>query len=363
MSPDRYLPETMGPGMAFFDYDNDGWMDVYGQQRPADFYTPKTPLKHALYKNNRDGTFTDVTEKAGVTGQTFGMGCAIGDYDNDGYPDIFITAYGRPILYRNNGNGTFTDVTEKSGLHKAPTGRPARSGSTTTTMAGWICSCAASSSSRWRPPVLRRQQGRPAVLLHSARLPAHAEPALPQQRRRHLHRRQPGTDIARAMGKALGVVATDINNDGLMDLFVANDTVQNFLFPNRGKASGRRSAWRRRWLQRQRHAAVRHGRGRGRLRSGRLARPVRRERRSGDVLPLPQRWQGVLYGLLHHGIAQATQLLSGWGLKFFDYDNDGDLDLFLANGHPDDMVEQYQPAGQIQGATAAVSNRQGSCET
>ena len=117
MSPERYLPETMGPGVAFLDYDNDGWMDVYiVNSGPADFYTPKAPLRNALYHNNRDGTFTDVTEKAGVAGGTFGMGVAVGDYDNDGHPDLLVTAYGRCILYRNNGNGTFTDVTDKAGL-------------------------------------------------------------------------------------------------------------------------------------------------------------------------------------------------------------------------------------------------------
>ncbi len=118
MSPNRYLPETMGPGVAFLDYDNDGWMDLFMVNSGAsDFHSPATPLKNGLYKNNRDGTFTDVTEKAGVVGgASFGMGCAIGDYDNDGYPDIFVTSYGRCTLYRNNGNGTFTDVTKKAGL-------------------------------------------------------------------------------------------------------------------------------------------------------------------------------------------------------------------------------------------------------
>src|SRR5450432_2056075 len=119
MSPQRYLPETLGPGCAFLDFDNDGWMDIYlVNSGPSDFFKPKKPLRHALYHNNRDGTFTDVTESAGVPGGTFGMGVAAGDYDNDGFPDLFVTAYGRPILYRNKGDGTFEDVTEKAGLAK-----------------------------------------------------------------------------------------------------------------------------------------------------------------------------------------------------------------------------------------------------
>src|SRR5215471_18966828 len=118
MSPNRYLPETMGPGVAFVDYDNDGWMDIFMVNSGAcDFYQPPKPLKNALYRNNRDGTFTDVTDKAGVAGgKEFGMGCAIADYDNDGYQDILVTAYGKCTLYHNNGNGSFTDVTEKAGV-------------------------------------------------------------------------------------------------------------------------------------------------------------------------------------------------------------------------------------------------------
>src|SRR5579871_5029154 len=119
MSPQRYLPETLGPGCAFVDYDNDGWMDLFFvNSGPCDFFKPSKPLRNALYKNNRDGTFTDVTEKAGVGGKpgTFGMGVAVGDYDNDGWQDIFVTAYGNCILYKNNRDGTFTDVTKKAGL-------------------------------------------------------------------------------------------------------------------------------------------------------------------------------------------------------------------------------------------------------
>src|SRR5437667_9480392 len=102
-SNDRYLPETVGAGCAFFDYDNDGWMDIYlVNSGPSDFYTTKTPLKNALYRNNHDGTFTDVTDKAGVAGGTFGMGVAAGDYDGDGWDDLYVTSYGRNVLYHNN---------------------------------------------------------------------------------------------------------------------------------------------------------------------------------------------------------------------------------------------------------------------
>src|SRR3984893_3607286 len=116
-SPEMYLPETVGPGCAFLDYDNDGWMDIYlvnsGQ---CDFYQPSAPFRNALYRNNHDGTFTDVTLKAGVAGYAYGMGAAVGDYDRDGLPDLYVTQYPQSILYHNNGDGTFTDVTAKTGV-------------------------------------------------------------------------------------------------------------------------------------------------------------------------------------------------------------------------------------------------------
>src|SRR5438477_1952352 len=112
----KYLPETLGPGVAFIDYDNDGWQDILfanGQNWPG------TPAKNStlkLYHNNHDGTFTDVTQKAGLTISMYGMGAAVGDYDNDGFDDVFITAVGQSHLFHNNGNGTFTEVTAKAGL-------------------------------------------------------------------------------------------------------------------------------------------------------------------------------------------------------------------------------------------------------
>jgi len=143
-SPEYYLAETTGAGCAFFDYDSDGWMDIYlVNSGRCDFFDPKPPLRNALYRNNRDGTFTDVTEKAGVPGGGYGMGVAVADYNLDGFPDLYVTQYGRSILYRNNGDGTFTDVTDEAGV-AAPGWPPVQSGSTMTMMAKSIFSCAAS---------------------------------------------------------------------------------------------------------------------------------------------------------------------------------------------------------------------------
>src|SRR6266516_4371833 len=116
-SLEHYLPETTGAGCAFLDHDGDGWMDIYlVNSGNCDFFNPNPPLRNALYRNNRDGTFTDVTAKAGVRGGAYGQGVAVGDYDGDGLPDLYVTQYGNNILYHNNGDGTFTDVTEKAGV-------------------------------------------------------------------------------------------------------------------------------------------------------------------------------------------------------------------------------------------------------
>ena len=342
MSPDRHLPETLPPGCAFLDYDGDGWMDIYlVNTGPCDFFQPSKPLKNALYKNNRDGTFTDVTDRARVPGGTFGMGVAVGDYDNDGFPDLFITAYGRCLLYHNNGDGTFTDVTAKAGV--ATPGW--------TTSAVWfdydndgrldlfVCSfvdyglskhtsCGDNKLGRHYYCIPRIFKPTHSVLYHNNGDGTFTDVTT-------------GTDIEKALGKSLGVVATDVNNDGWMDLFVANDTVQNFLFMNRGKNK---------WEELALAAGVGFSDS-GRARSGMGVDAVDLHERGWEDLFVANVDQEMfsLYennkdetfsDVAHqHGVAQATRLLSGWGLKFFDFDNDGAVDLLLANGHPDDMVE------------------------
>ena len=349
MSENRYLPETLGPGCAFLDYDNDGWMDIYlVNSGPCDFWKPASPIRNALYKNNRDGTFTDVTDKAGVCGGTFGMGVAVGDYDNDGWPDLFVTSYGRCILYKNNHNGTFTDVTEKAGL--ATPGW--------TTSAVWfdydndgrldlfICSfvdysgphkfeCGDNQIGKHYYCIPRVFKGTASFLYHN-----NGDGTFTDVTK--------GTDIAKSIGKGLGVVATDINNDGRMDLFVANDTVQNWLYVNRGP--GPNGTWK--WEEIALQAEVAFSEN-GQPRSG---MGVDAADINGDgwqdlfVANVDQEMFSVYRNnkdetfrdVAHpSGVAQATRLLSGWGLKFFDYDNDGNIDLFLANGHPDDMIDHY----------------------
>jgi hypothetical protein len=343
-SPDRQLPETVGAGCAFLDYDNDGWMDIYFvNSGPSDFFTPTAPLKNALYRNNRDGTFTDVTDKAGVAGGRFGMGVVAADYDGDGNVDLYVTNYGPNILYRNNGNGTFTDVSEKAGV-VAP---------------GWS-TCAtffdynndAKLDLFVSSFVFYDKSQNPLCTDETLKSRYYCVPRLfKPQPSRLFHNNGDGTfkDVSRDSGiadhpgKSFGAVATDINNDGLMDLFVANDTMPNFLFVNKGAGKFEEIGL---------SAGVAYGEA-GRPRSG---MGVDAADYDGDG------WQDLFVANIDHEffslyrnekeliftdqpgeIAPATQLLSGWGLKFFDYDNDGDPDLFLVNGHPDDMIESRIP--------------------
>jgi enediyne biosynthesis protein E4 len=339
----RHLPETCGGGGLFFDYNNDGWMDIYFVTGgPADFYAPKTPSKNALYRNNGDGTFTDVADNAGVAcGQMgqFGMGAAAADFDGDGWQDLYVTNYGKNVLFRNKGDGTFADVTDAAGV-----GAPNWS-----TCATWFdydndgkldlfassfvqysaqssVFCGDNKLGRRYYCIPRVFKPRPSFLFHNEGNGKFTDVSK-------------ASGIANSLGKSFGAVATDINNDGLMDLFVANDTVANFLFLNKGAGKFE-------------EIGLPSGVAYSDSGSPRSGMGVDAADFDGDG------WQDLfvanidqeLFSLYHNEkdltfadqpgeIAQATRLLSGWGLKFFDYDNDGDVDLFLANGHPDDMVE------------------------
>jgi hypothetical protein len=339
----RHLPETCGGGGLFFDFDNDGWMDIYlVNSGPSDFYSPKTPIRNALYRNNHDGTFTDVTEKAGVAcGQMghFGMGAAAGDYDADGWQDLYVTNYGTNVLFHNNGNGAFTNVTDKAGV-AAPNW---------STCATWFDYDNDSKLDLFVSSFVQ-YNGTGTIFCGDNRIGKryYCVPRVFKPRPSFLFHNEGGgkfTDVSRdsgiasALGKSFGSVATDINNDGLMDLFVANDTVANFLFVNKGKGKfeevGLMSG-----VAYSDSGAPRSGMG------------VDATDYDGDgwqdlfvanidqeLFSLYQNQKDLTFIDKPGEIGPATRLLSGWGLRFFDYDNDGDPDLILANGHPDDMVE------------------------
>ncbi len=350
-SEHRYLPETIPPGVAIFDYNNDGWMDLlFVNTGESSFFHPQTPPKTALYRNNGNGTFTDVTEQAGLRPNFFGMGVAVGDYDNDGYEDVFLTGYGRCYLYHNNGNGTFSDVTSASGLNV-----PGWS-----TSAVWfdynndgrldlfVAQFADYSSLRSCTSATAYGGG----MENSSDTQTHyCFPKLFPPAPSHLYLNQGGgkfVDVSREVGllrspgKGFGVVATDINNDGYLDIFEANDTVANFLFVNRGG---------------KQFDEIGLASGVGYSEDG-----LARSGMGVDAADFDQDgWQDLFvanvdqetFSIYHnngdetftdvarsYGIAGATRFLSGWGLKFFDFDNDGWMDLVLTNGHPDDLVDR-----------------------
>ena len=195
----KYIIETNGSGVGLIDYDNDGWLDIYvvnGSTFDA-LDGKETPPHAALFHNNHDGTFTDVAAKAGVTNDRWGFGVAIADYDNDGWPDIYVTNWGKNRLYHNNHDGTFTDVAEKAGVHAWATGPPAPPGATTTATGGSICLCPAMFTST-ATTCLRAATA--ACPTRSARFAAwqvncgprglkgEPRPSVPQQRRRHVYR-------------------------------------------------------------------------------------------------------------------------------------------------------------------------------
>jgi enediyne biosynthesis protein E4 len=344
-SPMAHLPETVGAGCAFLDYDNDGWMDIYlVNSGPCDFYQPPQPLRNALYHNNRDGTFTDVTEKACVLGSSYGMGVAVGDYDHDGFPDLYVTQYPRSILYHNNGDGTFTDVTDKAGV-SAP---------------GWATSAV------WFD---YDNDGRLDLFVchfvdYSKTKLKFCGDLITKERHYCIpsiydpmpcwlfHNNGDGTftDVSKESGigqhlaKAWGVVAADLNNDGRMDLYVTNDTVPNFLFANRGKGKFE-------------EIGMLAGVGLsvfGKPRSG-MGVDAADYDQDGWIDLFEANVDQEMFSLYHNdhnevfsdvsnpnGIGSTTRLMSGWGLKFFDFDNDGNIDLLLCDGHPDDRIEQLR---------------------
>lgn len=338
-SAKKILPETSGAGCAFLDFDNDGWMDIYlVNSGRSDFYLPPNPLRNALYRNNRDGTFVDVTSKAGVGGGGYGMGVAAGDYNGDGFADLYVTQYGQNILYRNNGDGTFTDVTEKAGV-AAP---------------GWSSSAVwfdYDNDGRLDLFVCQFAEFDPALECKDANDIRHyCNPRIYKPRASMLfHNNGDGTfsDISKTtgisehLGKAWGAVATDVNNDGKMDLFVANDTVSNFLYINRGSKFEEAGL-----LADVAYSADGHARSGMGVDSADFDQDGNMDlfvanidqeifslyRNNGD---------GTFEDLaMPLGIGMPTRWMSGWGLKFLDYDNDGDLDLILANGFPDDLIDQ-----------------------
>jgi hypothetical protein len=353
-TPEKYLIETMAGGVAIFDYDNDGWPDVFlvngaririGQQDGELLDKSAPEFWNRLYRNNRDGTFTDVTEKARVRGTGYGMGAAVGDFDNDGFEDLLVTNYGGVILYHNNGNGTFTDVSERAGLRAE----------------GWMSSAGFfdyDNDGRLDLFVCRyldwnfSKNKYCGSRLEGGRSYCHPDNFKPISDYL-FHNNGDGTftdvsaksHIAASAGKGLGVAFADFNNDGWPDISVANDSFQQFLFINNGDGT---------FTENGVPAGVGYtDEGKVFAGMGTDAADLNDDGKS-DIVTTALSNETYAYfdnngdGTFNYRtnvsrLGRITRLFGGWGMRVFDYDNDGHKDLFFANSHVMDNIEKMQP--------------------
>lgn len=345
-SPEKYLIETMGSGCGWIDYDQNGLLDLYLVNGAATrIYAPAHALRGALYRNNGDGTFTDVTDKAGVGAEgLFGMGVVVGDYDNDGFPDLVVLGYGRCILYHNNGNGTFSDVTARAGVANA--GRWASS-------AAWFdydndgrLDLVIANYIDWSPdrnfwcgehgPGMRSYchpddyNGQPPTLYHN-----NGDGTFTDVGEK--------SGLGLKPGNGLGVVTFDYDDDGWQDVFISNDSMANFLFHNNRDGTFREVGY-------VAGVAV-SADGLPEAGMGTDAADTTGDGRMDLVVTHLDSQLARLYRNMGDGIFDDATLrsrlgyttfhMSGFGARFMDYDNDGARDIFMANGHVLDNIERY----------------------
>ncbi len=337
----KYLIETMGGGGGFIDYDRDGLLDIYlvcySQTLQSN---PATKLRDVLYRNNGDGTFTDVTERAGIANSMYGMGMSVGDYDNNGFPDIYITGYGASRLYRNNGNGTFADVTARARVNNSRWGASAaffdydNDGFLDLYVSNYLdfvpCGKYPCTEIEKRPYcIIDKFKGASPVLYHNNRDGTFTDVT-------------EKAGVRNEAGKGLGVVALDYDNDGRMDIFQANDAAPNFLFRNNGDGTFSEVA-----LESE-VALDPAGRARGGM--GADAEDIDS---NGFLDIFVANFSGETNALFRNdgdgrftettnelGLGLVSNPMSGFGSRFFDYNNDGLVDLFVHNGHPFEGIEK-----------------------
>ena len=354
-TPNKYLIETMGGGVALLDYDGDGWLDVFlvngaalGNPQPDAQLPDKSDPAYwnRLFRNNRDGTFADVTEKAGVKGKGYGMGAAVGDYDNDGFPDLFVTNYGGCILYHNNGDGTFTDVTAQSGIKTE----------------GWTMSAGFLDYDNdgyldlFVTRYLEWNFARGALIC-GPNVPGGRAYCHPNEFKAvsnylfHNNRDGTFTDVSEASrikaspGYGLGVSFGDFNNDGFMDIYVANDAFPQFLFKNNGNGT---------FTEQAAIAGVGYTED-GNTFSG-MGTDFADLDNDGfpDILTtaLPYEYFALFhnngdgtfgYASVTSNLAEISRPFGGWGIHVFDFDNDGNNEVFVATSHVMDNIEITQP--------------------
>jgi hypothetical protein len=340
----KFLPETVGPGVAFIDYDNDGWPDIFlvnGTDWPGHGQRHTTPK---LYHNNHDGTFTDVTHKAGLDIEMYGVGAAVGDYDNDGYDDLFVTAYGQSRLFHNNGNGTFTDVTQKAGLGGIKE---------FSTSAAWVDY---DKDGRLDLVIGNYVQWTPETDLYCTMDGKSKSYCTPESYKgtsvRLWHNNGNGgfSDVTQKAGlgeptsKTLGVAVLDYDNDGWPDLLFSNDTQPNKLYRNNGNGT---------FTEKAVVAGVAFSED-GVARAG-MGVDTADYDRTGNTSLMITNFSNQMISLYHNegkglfvdeaprsDVGRASLLTLGFGCFFFDYDLDGWPDILVANGHIDPDIQKVQ---------------------
>lgn len=354
-TPQKYLIETMPGGVALFDYNNDGRLDIFlvnggrvtsPMALPEEFDRGNPRYWNRLYRQNKDGSFTDVTEAAGLANAgpgNYGMGVAIGDYDNDGFPDLFVTSYGKNVLYHNNGDGTFSDVTARAGV--AGGGWSVSAGFFdydndghldlfVTRYMEWDARHSKSCGGAWQTYCPPGEFPATTNLLYRNRGDGTFEDVSQK------------SGIAAKKGRALGVAFADYDDDGFTDILVANDGMQQYLFHNNGDGSFT-------------ECAVECGAGLtadGKPMSGMGAvfQDYDNDGRPDIIVTVLPR---EIYALFHNdgngqfsyrsleaGLGAITSGSSGWGVGLEDFDNDGWKDLFVAQSHVLDNVERIDPS-------------------
>jgi enediyne biosynthesis protein E4 len=347
-SPEKLYLETMGAGVAWIDYDNDGYLDAFFVNSGyTPYFHPDTPPQPALYHNNRDGTFTDVTAKSKIHSDgTFFFGVAVADYDNDGYPDIYMTGYRHSVLLHNNHDGTFTDVTAKAGV-----GDDGLWG----TAAGWfdydhdgLLDLLVTNYVQFdEDHPVHCGDDRPGYRAYCHPDSFHGSPA------RLYHNNGDGTftdvtekaGLTNQDGKSLAVVLADLNNDGWTDIFIANDTQRNFVYLNNGDGTFK---------------DVTYKSNAGFSEDGRPEAGMSADAADVTNNSLPYIFVSHLDFELNRmyrnngdgtftdytmasGLGQTNILNSAFGARFFDFDNDGWRDLLVVNGHILDNIPLYHP--------------------
>ncbi|HEX3661475.1 MAG TPA: CRTAC1 family protein [Acidobacteriaceae bacterium] len=340
----KYLLETTGCGLAFYDYDNDGWLDLFlvNGWRLQGFPAGQEPHCH-LFKNNRDGTFTDVTNGSGLEHKTgWGQACCVGDYDNDGHDDLFVTYYGQPVLYRNHGDGTFTNITEQAGLIQPGPKKRWNTGCTFVDYDrdGHLDLFVANYVDLDLETAPRPQDG---PCTYKGMLVACGPPGLPGGRNILYHNNGNGTftDVSEKSGMwtavgtyGLSVAASDLTNDGWPDIYVANDSAPATLYLNQKDGTFRDIAI-------EAGAALS---AEAKPQAG-MGVSIGDYNRDGNLDIVKTNFAGDTDSLYTNlgdanfedhtypsGLGVNTRLL-GWGVGFFDMDNDGWLDILMSNGH------------------------------